>query len=238
MLYTKRVTIVFLLQFVCTLAFVVYCLLIVINFIEMFHTKLTLLQHKRKNDGWLQDRCKEQEFVHHIRHHIDLCETVEREALTNPYLSAMQLALDGLHLCGSYSCEKIFIAMTESLRLSIYTWIAALTVILVILPICVIPLYRKWQRNLLLHENHLAENQMVPSVYIRDNPNNLRNVPFQNTNTISNFATSHFGLEARQRRLLGENNPTDNLTTDPTYGDGNQYAFGNQTRYPFHNHQL
>ena len=47
------------------------------------------------NDSWLQDRCKEQELVHHIRHHIDLCETVERDAMTNSYLSAMQLALDG-----------------------------------------------------------------------------------------------------------------------------------------------
>jgi hypothetical protein len=76
MLYTKRVTLVFLSQFVCTLSFVVYCLLIVINFAEMFHTNLTMLHHKRDTDRWLQDRCKEQEFVHHIRHHIDLCETV------------------------------------------------------------------------------------------------------------------------------------------------------------------
>jgi hypothetical protein len=238
MIYPQRVTLVFLVQFVCTLSFVVYCLLIVINFVEMFHTNLTQLQRKRENDKWLQDRCKEQEFVHHIRHHIDLCETVERDALTNSYLSAIQLALDGLHLCGSYSCEKIFISMTESFRLSIYTWIASSIVVLVVLPLCIIPLYRKWQRNLLLHENHLAENQLVPSVYIRDHVGNIKDIPFQNTHSISNFATSHFGLEARQRRLLGNNNETDNLTTEPTYGAGNQYGFGNQTRYPFHNHQL
>ena len=83
MLYTKRVTIVFLVQFVCTLSFFVYCLLIVINFAEMFHKKLTQIQRKRENDSWLQARCKEQEFVHLIRHHIDLCGTVERDALTD-----------------------------------------------------------------------------------------------------------------------------------------------------------
>ena len=136
MLYTKRVTLVFLTQFICTLAFVVYCLLILINFVEMFHTNLSQLHRKRVNDSWLQARCKEQEFVHHIRHHIDLCETVERDALTNVYLTAIQMALDGLHLCGSYSCEKILITITESFRLSIYTWIATIGVVVVILPLC------------------------------------------------------------------------------------------------------
>jgi len=217
MLYTKRVTLVFLFQFVCTLSFVVYCLLIVTNFAEMFHKNLTLLHHKRENDSWLQARCKEQEFVHHIRHHIDLCETVEREALSNAYLIAMQMALDGLHLCGSYSCEKILVRLTESLRLSIYTWIASVTVVLVLLPLCVLPLYRKWQRNLLLHENHLGENALVPSVYVRGGehhhqPWNMLNVPFQHsmygqTALSASSQSSHFISDPpRQRRLLGASN--------------------------------
>jgi hypothetical protein len=238
MLYTKRVTLVFLVQFVCTLSFVVYCLLIVINFAEMFHKNLTHLQRKRENDSWLQARCKEQEFVHHIRHHIDLCDTVERDALTNSYLSAIQLALDGLHLCGSYSCEKIFISLTQSLRLSIYTWIASLTVVLVLLPVCVLPLYRKWQRNLLLHENHLADNQLVPSVYIRDQVGTMKDVPFHNRHTLTNFATSHFGIDARQRRMVGNTSDLSSNNTDTVYGDGNQFAYANQTRYPVHDHQL
>jgi len=223
MLYTKRVTLVFLFQFVCTLSFVVYCLLIVTNFAEMFHKNLTLLHHKRENDSWLQARCKEQEFVHHIRHHIDLCETVEREALSNAYLIAMQMALDGLHLCGSYSCEKILVRLTESLRLSIYTWIASVSVVLVLLPLCVLPLYRKWQRNLLLHENHLGENALVPSVYIRGGGeehhhlhqpwNHMLNVPFhhsmhgQSALSASSSQSSHFVSDPpRQRRLLGASN--------------------------------
>jgi len=206
MLYTKRVTLVFLFQFVCTLSFVVYCLLIVTNFAEMFHKNLTLLHHKRENDSWLQARCKEQEFVHHIRHHIDLCETVEREALSNAYLIAMQMALDGLHLCGSYSCEKILVRLTESLRLSIYSWIASVSVVLVLLPLCVLPLYRKWQRNLLLHENHLGENALVPTVYVRgeDHPHqpwNMLNVPFRDMHGQDAFAGA-----PRQRRLLGGDN--------------------------------
>ena len=235
MLYTKRVTLVFLLQFVCTLSFVVYCLLIVVNFAEMFHKNLAELQRKRVNDGWLQARCKEQEFVHHIRHHIDLCDTVERDALTNIYLSAMQLALDGLHLCGSYSCEKIIISLTQSLRLSIYTWIATIVIILILLPLCVLPLYRKCQRNLLLHENHLAENQLVPSVYIRDQVSDMQDVPFHNMHTLKNFATSHFGTESRQRRL-GDNNTT--INSDNMYRMGTQYTHANQTRYPTHDHLL
>ena len=238
MLYTKRVTIVFLVQFVCTLSFVVYCLLIVINFAEMFHKNLTQIQRKRENYGWLQARCKEQEFVHHIRHHIDLCDTVEKDALTNSYLSAMQLALDGLHLCGSYSCEKILISLTQSLRLSIYKWIASIAIILVMLPLCVLPLYRKWQRNLLLHENHLAENQMVPSIYIRDQVNNMKDVPFHNTHTLTNFATSHFGTDVRQRRLVGNTGDLSSNNTDTMYGTGNHFVNVNQTRYPMHNHQL
>ena len=237
MLYTKRVTLVFLVQFICTLSFVVYCLLIVVNFLEMFHKNLTLIHRKRINDGWLQDRCKEQEFVHHIRQHIDLCETVERDALTNAYLSAMQLALDGLHLCGSYSCEKIFIAMTQSFRLSIYTWIVSLTIILVMLPLCVLPLYRKWQRNLLLHENHLADNQMVPSVYIRDQVGGMGDVPMHNMHVLSNCASSHFNTEARQRRLIGNSTDTSHINQNSTYRGVNQYDYENQTRYPLHNHQ-
>ena len=238
MLYTKKVTLVFLVQFVCTLAFVVYCMLIVVNFIEMFHKNLTLIQRKRTNDGWLQERCQEQEFVHHIRHHIDLCETVERDALTNAYLSAMQLALDGLHLCGSYSCEKIFIVITQSFHLSIYTWIASIAIILVMLPLCVLPLYRKWQRNLLLHENHLAENQMVPSVYIRDQVSNMTDIPMHNMHILSNCASSHFNTEARHRHVIGNGTDTTPKNQKSTYmSGGNQYAYTNQSRYPLHEHQ-
>jgi hypothetical protein len=227
MLYTKRVTLVFLTQFICTLAFVVYCLLIVVNFAEMFHTNLKIIQHKRDTDSWLQARCKEQEFVHHIRHHIDLCETVERDALTNAYLVAIQLALDGLHLCGSYSCEKILLAITTSLRLSIYTWIASTTIILVMLPVCVLPLYRNWQRNLLLHENHLADNALVPSIYIRDQAQNMHDIPFR---VHMQSHSSHFGTEPRQRRVL--ENGTDSLV-------GNSYnSNDNQLQYPYHSHQL
>lgn len=225
MLYTKRVTLVFLSQFVFTLSFVVYCLLIVINFIEMFHTNLTRLHNKRTTDSWLQERCKEQEFVHHIRHHIDLCEAVERDALTNTYLVAMQLALDGLHLCGSYSCEKIIISMTMSLRLSIYTWIASIAVVLILLPICVLPIYRKWQRNLLLHENHLGSNAPVPSVYIRDNPNNIYDIPFR---AHTQQTPSFFITEPRQRRTL--ENGTNGLSS-------NMYNPVNEPdTHSFHNH--
>ena len=208
-----------------------------VNFLEMFHNNLTLIHRKRANDGWLQDRCKEQEFVHHIRHHIDLCETVERDALTNAYLSAMQLALDGLHLCGSYSCEKIFISMTQSFHLSLYTWIASLAIILVMLPLCVLPLYRKWQRNLLLHENHLAENQMVPSVYVRDQVGDMTDVPMHKMHVLSNCASSYFNTEARQRRLIGNSTDTSQMHANSAYMGGNQYSFENQTRYPLHNHQ-
>jgi hypothetical protein len=256
MLYTKRVTLVFLFQFVCTLAFVVYCLLIVINFAEMFHKNLTLLHRKRENDSWLQARCKEQEFVHHIRHHIDLCETVERDALTNAYLSAMQMALDGLHLCGSYSCEKILIRLTESLRLSIYTWIASLVIVMVMLPLCVLPLYRKWQRNLLLHENHLGHNARVPTIYIRDQIDHMHDVPFQNihnTHTLSSgesssSQSSHFSTQPRHRRLLCNSNESGSTTKDAQHVDTilhiptpppyttNHYGMM-QSRYPnYHDH--
>lgn len=228
MLTTQRVTLVFLTQFMCTLVFLVYCLLIVINFAEMFHTNLTQLHRKRDNDSWLQARCKEQEFVHHIRHHIDLCETVERDALTNAYLVAIQLALDGLHLCGSYSCEKLFVSLTESLRLSIYTWVATLCILVVMLPLCVLPLYRKWQRSLLLYENHLGDNATVPSVYIRDGVGNMYNDPRHSQPT-------HYMTEPRQRRLLGD---TNHLTTQDMHGHLTAKIHENQTRYLQHSHQL
>jgi hypothetical protein len=196
MLYTKRVTLVFLFQFITTLIFVVYVLLIVTNFAEMFLANLTQLHRKRDHDRWLQIRCTEEEFVNHIRHHIDLCDTVERDALSNSYLVAIQMALDGLHLCGSYSCERLLFALTESMRLSIYSWIAALIIVCVLLPICVLPLYRKWQRNLLLHENHLQDhNTLVPSVYIRDHVDTMQDVPFNRLCALT---------QARQRpQLMG-----------------------------------
>jgi hypothetical protein len=226
MLYPQRVTLVFLTQFVFTLSFVIYCLLIVINFAEMFHFNLTRIHHKRQTDAWLQARCKEQEFVHHIRHHIDLCETVEREALTNAYLVAIQLALDGLHLCGSYSCEKILVAVTESLRLSIYTWLACSTLVIIMIPTCFLPLYRRWQRNLLLHENHLAENALVPSIYIQDSLSNIQKSQFRaHPFPIS---SGNFITEPRQRRLMP--NSTD------TYNECEAHFGSTPQVYPYHDH--
>jgi hypothetical protein len=222
MLYFNRVTLVFLTQSVCTIAFGIYCLLIVINFVEMFNTNLKLLERKRKNDSWLQDQCKDPQFVHHMRNHIDLCETVEREALTNPYLTATQMALDGLHLCGSYSCEKLLVSLTMSLRMSIYAWIATIGGLLVILPLCVLPLYRRWQRNILLHENHLGENAAVPTVYIRDGIGNMNRAFLHNVPT-------HGITEPRQRRLLGD---TGQVTTQEPPDHLNQ------TRYLPHYHQM
>jgi hypothetical protein len=225
MLYTKRVTLVFLMQFVFTLSFVIYCLLIVINFAEMFHFNLTRIHHKRQTDAWLQARCKEQEFVHHIRHHIDLCETVEREALTNAYLVAIQLALDGLHLCGSYSCEKILVSLTESFRLSIYTWIACFAIIFIMVPTCFLPLYRKWQRKLLLYENHLGDNALVPSIYIQDTPNNVQNTQFRSHPYP--ILAGNFITEPRQRRLQGA----------PDTHSGCEDHFGSSAQaYQFHDH--
>jgi hypothetical protein len=224
MLYTKRVTLVFLFQFVCTLAFIIYCLLIVINFAEMFHTNLTRIHNKRETDSWLTARCNEQEFIHHMRHHIDLCEKVAEDARTNAYLVAVQLALDGLHLCGSYSCEKILIAITMSFQLSIYTWIASIIIILIMLPLCVLPLYRKWQRNLLLHENHLGVNAPVPSIYIRDQVGSMHDIPFR---ALSQPHPSHFMTEPRQRRLLDNSIDADNQIFN---------ANNDQYQRPYHNH--
>jgi len=89
-----RGLLVFLMQFVFML-FVIYCLLIVMTFAEMFLFNLRSISQERENDAWLQARCKEQEFLHLIRHHMDLCEKVEGEATTNAYLVATQQALDG-----------------------------------------------------------------------------------------------------------------------------------------------
>ena len=164
MLYTKRVTLVFLTQFVCTLAFVVYCLLIVINFVEMFNTNLNQLHRKRENDSWLQAQCKEPEFVHHMRHHIDLCEAVERDALTNPYLTATQMALDGLHLCGSYSCEEMRITLTESPRLSIYALIATFAISSLLL------YEHRVQRNGGLHVQLMARIRFLHHILLEGGP--------------------------------------------------------------------
>jgi hypothetical protein len=92
LLYIMRV-LVFLMHVVLTLFFI-YCFLIVINFASMFSFNLASIQNKRANDTWLQARCKEQEFLDHIRHHIDLCETVERQAQTNAYFVAIQQTWD------------------------------------------------------------------------------------------------------------------------------------------------
>ena len=133
---------------------------------------------------------------------------------------------------------ETFISITQSLRLSIYTWLASLAIILVMLPLCVLPLYRKWQRNLILHENHLAENQLVPSVYIRDQVGSMKDIAFHDVHALSNSASSHYITEPRQRRLLGNNNEMGGNVNGTVYGTSNQYVNSNQTRYPFHSHQL
>ena len=167
MLQTKRITLVFLCQFVLTACFVVYCLLIVINFTEMFQSNLSHLQRKRENDEWLRKRCGEQEFVTHMRNHIDLCEAVEKNAMSNSYLVAVQMTLDRLHLCGTYSCEAIALYIIQSLRFSMYVWVVVIIVLFVLFPLCVLPVYRRWQRNMLLHESQYSCHA-VPSVFIQD----------------------------------------------------------------------
>lgn len=198
----------------------------------MFHSSLGKLQHKRQNDSWLQARCNEQEFVHHMRNHITVCEDVEHSAHSNTYLVAVHMALDGLHLCGSFSCEAVVVKITESLRLSIYTWVATLTIMLVLMPLCILPLYRKWQRNLLLHENQWGENSRVPSVYIADNIyGGVPDVPFRNLREIessSSTQAAHNISQPRYRRLLGASNqsaslPSSTQTSHESYSSQNQF---------------
>jgi hypothetical protein len=198
----------------------------------MFHSSLGKLQHKRQNDSWLQARCNEQEFVHHMQNHITVCEDVQHSAHSNTYLVAVHMALDGLHLCGSFSCEAVVVKITESLRLSIYTWVATLTIMLVLMPLCILPLYRKWQRNLLLHENHWGDNAHVPSVYIADNVyGGVTDVPFRNVREIESSMSSqstHHISQPRYRRLLGPSNhvaslPPSDQTSQLSYGGQNQF---------------
>jgi hypothetical protein len=96
LLYIMRV-LVFLMLVVHTL-FSIHCFLIVINFAEMFSFNLASIQNKLANDTWLQARCKEREFLDHMRHHIHICETVERQverqAQTNAYFVAIQQTWD------------------------------------------------------------------------------------------------------------------------------------------------
>ena len=198
MLYFNRITLVFLTQFICTLSFIIYCLLIVINFAEMFLTNLTRIQHKGASESWVRERCTDPVFAYHMT---NSCDTAESNSYPNPYLVAIQLALDGLHLCGSYSCEKILVSLGQSFKLSIYTWIASAALFFLMVPICILPFYRKWQRNLLLHENHLGDNALVPNIYIRDIPdNNMHNIPFR-----AHAYAQGIRAEPRQRRLLGNN---------------------------------
>jgi len=145
---------------------------------------------------------------------------------------------------------------TESLRLSIYTWIASLVIVMVMLPLCVLPLYRKWQRNLLLHENHLGHNARVPTIYIRDQIDHMHDVPFQNihnTHTLSSgesssSQSSHFSTQPRHRRLLCNSNESGSTTKDAQHVDTilhiptpppyttNHYGMM-QSRYPnYHDH--
>lgn len=175
-MYTRRVTLLFVLQFALTLVFVMYVLLIATNFAELFHGSLTQLARKRENDSWLRAKCEEQEFVHHMKQHIDLCETVERDAARSLHLLALQMTLDNLHLCGSFSCERIVFMVAESLRLSVYAWMVVIILGVVLTPMCVLPWYRRWQRNMLLHESRLCYQGPVdvmgtpsgPSVYIQN----------------------------------------------------------------------
>ena len=165
------------------------------------------------------------------------------------------MALDGLHLCGSYSCEKILIRLTESLRFSIYTWTASLVIVMVLLPLCVLPLYRKWQRNLLLHENDLGHNARVPTIHIRDQSDNMHDVPYHNIHNMhtlssaksSSSQSSHLGTQPRHRLLLGSSNESGSITTDahhvdtilhiPTPPPYNTNHYGMQSRYPsYHDH--
>ena len=72
--------------------FLIYCLLTVYDFAEIFSSNLASIQKERADNTWLQARCKEQKFLENLRHHKDLCETderqVERQTQTNAYFVA------------------------------------------------------------------------------------------------------------------------------------------------------
>lgn len=163
--HERRVTVLSVLQLVFCIAAGTYFLLLVINFCEMFSSNLHTLQRKHEQDNWLRVQCQSQEFVSNMRNHIELCEKVEKEAGTNHFLVALELTLDKLHLCGSYSCESIFYYLCEQLQLSLYTWVALLLLLLILLPTAIFPLVRAWQRRVILHG---AAHAPVDEVYMEN----------------------------------------------------------------------
>ena len=76
----------------------IYCLPTVFDFAQVFSSNLASIQKERADNTWLQASCKKPEFLDHMRHHKDMCETVERQveiqAQTNAYFVAIQQTLD------------------------------------------------------------------------------------------------------------------------------------------------
>jgi hypothetical protein len=78
------------LMHVVLMLLLICCITLVIKFGDMFFFNLASIQQKRANDTWLRARCKEPVFLYKIRHHLDLCETVEIQAQTNAFFVAIQ----------------------------------------------------------------------------------------------------------------------------------------------------
>ena len=78
-----------------------------ISRIYMFHDEYHRIVEHIHNDNRLREMCGEAEFLSIMKQHNDICSEVQHDAQVNPWLRALDKALNSPTLCGAEPCADI-----------------------------------------------------------------------------------------------------------------------------------
>lgn len=75
--------------------------------IYAFHEAFIQIQQELANDAKLLQLCSDIEFVAMMKQHADVCSRVQMDADINPWLKALNIALDSPSVCGRETCIEL-----------------------------------------------------------------------------------------------------------------------------------
>lgn len=111
--------------------------------IYMFHDAYQNILQQLTNDGPLLEMCGDAQFVAMMRQHTDVCIKVQHNAEVNPWLKALDVALNTPTLCGDEACTDI---AARLLARGGWTAVGCVLLLIVFSPNVLIPLLRRTQR--------------------------------------------------------------------------------------------
>jgi hypothetical protein len=133
---------------------------LVVNFVIILKNEHMLLTEKLLEDEWLLVQCEDPVFAARLHLYNDPCSHARHRTHMNIYIIAFHRTLDQVFLCGSYSCEGLVWMLLEKVRSNLVLFFCVLIVLLVLVPIVLFPLWRRWTEQ--VGEAHIRDKFNMP----------------------------------------------------------------------------